>query len=265
MPKRTEYVNNTSAYYIIKNVFQKTFPMLSEPTSRNSGGDTWWVFDLTPLGFNNWKFEILEGNTYCGVALCNPNNARIESLGYRSSWGDSGLASCKARCTVLSDDSMDSIIVAISSNPAGFDSVPSENTMHTAAGFIIWFLAKDSDNGIFGGLVEDNKDTKKELSSGPILLIGETGAYNLNGSDLFSKRSNENDLDVLYLTSMPNWTVENKPLAKSMMMSVTIPKDEEKNNLKFGTYYSIGGKQYGNLSPTNPLARSPLIDPWCPY
>lgn len=221
-------------------------------TSQNGDSMSSKEFDLSKIGFENWKITI-QLYTDLTLQIINPNGNRMHvnsSKAYIYANSGDGVI----RITVCCDDELDSFIMHIDgwrSNP------PPEGQGYSseATGMQILFLAKDKDNKIFGGLGYRS----------PSSLISESGVMNVSDNNMFLNRSNENDLNTLYLTTMINFTSPDLTLAKSMMMSVTIPKADSDDMSKWGSYYSIAGKKFANLSCAVPSTRCPLIDPWCPY
>ena len=211
--------------------------------------------NLDELGFPGWWLAHSgSGNPNVVIGFDSNIYVTASSVGaWKVFCGESATTLMAVKCTILYDTDGNSISISFvggSKNDADFagSDACEENSLLTC------FLAKDVKGNIFGGVG----------TPGQSLLIGESGVCKYNNTDLLASASNANQLEIAYLTNMVNLTDDDAPLAKSMMMAVTLPEIEA-NDKKFGTYYSIGGNRYGNLSVHNLNKRSSLADPWCPY
>lgn len=259
MPKITSYkIDWSYSTRIMMDVLVDTFPDKGLSVSQSGVSYTVYTVDLSPIGFTGWKVSSTFHGAYSNsehISLTNPQGLSINSHNFsNTAWQGGGEGYSKVRCTALHDDPIDSLIIAFNSGIGSrTDTVtpPPEDEIVDKTAFVTLFLAKDTKGGIFGGISYGG--------GGPARLIGEAGSQLTS----FQQRSVENDYGVLELASMPNLTDPDIPLAKSMMIAVTAPKDRTDNELKFGTYYLLGDKKYGNLSTVVSDSHCPLIDPWC--
>lgn len=267
MPKTTSYkISWDSPTLIMLDTLIDAVP--DQVLKKTQGGTSYTVYtvDLSPIGFTGWKVQ----TTFHGgigtseseyVLLTNPNGISIQTSKFSQRlWDGGGEGYSRVRCTAVYDDNFDSLIVAFNSGVANRNdqsTPPTENTAVDKTAFVVLFLARDTKGGIFGGISYDG--------GGPSQFIGESGSIPITSSYPFKQGVEGNSFNGLVLASMTNWLDPDLPLAKNMMMSVTVPYPSSNDEVRFGTYYLLKEKKYGNLSTINPNNRFQLIDPWCPF
>lgn len=259
MPKKTHTITDVKNYNTDGNMqdvfgyaFLALFADIATLTERPVGGGTYpnKATSLTPIGFEGWDFVRSDNANSSNPTLwlSNPAGAMTSGISINGNTFFGGYGS-RAILTsqLVYDDTFDSFIISFNggSNIVG--------TSYNDDSMFVLFLAKDKAGGVFGGIGTTH----------PTAFLNEKRLVTPD-ANFTTTRSNENLADILYLTNMVNPSGDDYPLMKSMMMSVTIPSGEE-NNKKSGTFLTVNGKKYANLSCVNPSTRAPLLDPWCPY
>lgn len=209
------------------------------------------LVSLDPIGFNGWGVVCSQNFNSSSITmyLRNPANITTNGISISGSTFFGGFSNSRNVITgqLVYDDNWDSFIVSFNGGSNIVGTSYNDDTMFTL------FLAKDKAGGVFGGIGTTH----------PTIFLNEKKIV-VPDTNFTTAKSNENLADILYLTNMVNPSGDDYPLMKSMMMSVTIPTGEE-NNKKSGTFLTVNGKNYANLSCVNPDVRAPLLDPWCPY
>lgn len=214
--------------------------------------------DLDPIGFNGWRIGASDDYGVSDLYLQNPNGDR-QTVWEGNRWFEFTGSSTyyqASKTIMVYDDNMDSIIFAFSGSTYEDNINHYDGEMSSDGKMAIIFLAKDVNDNIFGGIG----------TTAPEYLLGKNTILKLSDMDLFQQKHIENDSFLLYLTNMMNLTEKDAPLAKTMMMAMTIPKTQP-NLKRYGTYYSyiFNGKKYANLSCVTPSTRAQIFDPFCPY
>lgn len=228
------------------------------------------TMDLTPLGFKNWRLYTYPPG---GLSLITPSG-RMFSIPGMDMTKVNGIPSdnsyVRAKCIVACDKNLDSLLVTFYTNSGvarcSDETVYSSTYNETS----VFFLAKDIAGNIFAGSGGPSNTNKVGTITN---IIGDNSVQFLTGNTdtdtgegVFSCQNlftNENSNKWLVLSKMPNYTREDAPLAKSMMIALTMPTVAN-DQYKFNIYYRDGKQVYANFSRYSETRRIPFIDPWCP-
>lgn len=240
------------------------------PDYPNLSASAMATVDLGPLGFKNWRLYAYPSS---GLSLITPVGYTFSIPGMEmSKLGSisSNNSYVKAKCIIACDKNLDSLLVTFYTNSGTAKCSDEEVYGSTYNETSIFFLAKDMAGNIFAGSGGPSNTngvgtiTNIIGETGPPISMGSTDTD--TGEGVFSCQNvftNENNNKWLILSKMPNYTIESIPLAKSMMIALTIPTVSN-DQYKFNIYYRDGNQVYANFSRYSETRRIPFIDPWCP-
>lgn len=234
-------------------------------------------FDLGQIGFKNWLLKTPPALSGFGIYLQNPSGTSgIIPTNNINQIYNSGTP--YAKCIIACDNVMDSLLVTFYAYTGAANL--NNSTLLEPKGPAIFFLAKDMEDGIFGGY---GGPTATEGGGTVTNIIGESGIWFAGTVDydtdngVFSRvgdvtpspsgSTNYWNKGAIFF-KMPNYTKSDIPLAKSMMVSLVKPHITESNK-RFSKYYSdrktVNPARYANFSNYSESLIIPFIDPWCPF